>query len=514
MAKYNIYRIHKNRERELLEKLEAVGLKQVGQKTVGDFTLSLYLSIEPRDIDIWWIEIYRDYLGDMEDPKNKSYYAVFLITSNALSYAISMGKSHFYLAEYCDRDFGINLAERIVDSTSLKLKNSKLFGGKRTKAITAYEANSDFEFDSGESIYYVKANTTDEHQWGKEASFGTSVQLHRDLSPDDLPELVTAIERELLNEPSLRLPRATAIKDAEKISKLDLELARALVRGDDASLQPAEAVVSGVDFIFLDQGNYRFIFNRRGKNVEGELSIQSLTEFIKERGINLEEDIDEIKIKVSGENNNSYTKSLKHFLDYVDDERHFLLDGRWHVFNQNYIEFLNEQIDHRITLEPSDINLSRTAFERWRQDQENQEGSTNVLYYEAYFNRLRENEGYLNLDRDISILQGYSIEKLDLYKDDTAFFVKIGTPQKFAYVVDQALATIRILQNRVAPLVVNGEEINPKRICLWLILDRQSRVLTISQIRSLILMMKLGEWQRQCSNAGYEPVVRIGYKVA
>ncbi|KKO21095.1 MAG: hypothetical protein BROFUL_00177 [Candidatus Brocadia fulgida] len=34
----------------------------------------------------------------------------------------------------------------------------------------------------------------------------------------------------------------------------------------------------------------------------------------------------------------------------------------------------------------------------------------------------------------------------------------------------------------------------------------------ISEIKSLIFLMKLAEWQRQCSNAGYEAIVRVGYR--
>lgn len=34
----------------------------------------------------------------------------------------------------------------------------------------------------------------------------------------------------------------------------------------------------------------------------------------------------------------------------------------------------------------------------------------------------------------------------------------------------------------------------------------------ISEIKSLIFLMKLAEWQTQCVNAGYTPIVLIGYR--
>lgn len=511
MAKFNIYKMDKVKESNLLEKLQAVGLSRSGQKTVDGFTLSLYLSQEPQAIDIWWTDLYADYLGTTEKPKNKAYFAVFLISNSSLLYVISMGKSHFYLKDFCDSDFGINLAERIADNKHFKLKNSKLFGGKKSKSIISYQENSEFEYDSGESIHYLKAKTTDIERWGEVASFGNSAQFHLEITPNDLPELVKSIEKELQKEPKIILPRATAILNEVKITELDQKLAQEILNSTNAGVRPSEATVSGVDFVFLDKNQYFFIFDRQRYNIEGELNLVALREFINQQSIDLPTRINEIKVMVSDEYTNGYTKPLKFFLDYVDDERHFLLDGKWHIFNQNYIEFLQKQIDERIALEKPSINFSNSAFIQWRDGLSGEDKTTHV-YAEYYFNTLREGDGYKNLDRHIETLQQYKIEKLDLYKDDTAYFVKIGTPQKLGYVVDQAVATIKILQSQTSTIRIDGEDIKPKNICLWLIFDRQKEIAKISEIKSLIFLMKLAEWQRQCSNAGYNPIVRIGYK--
>ena len=103
--------------------------------------------------------------------------------------------------------------------------------------------------------------------------------------------------------------------------------------------------------------------------------------------------------------------------------------------------------------------------------------------------------------------------KMDLYKENTAYFVKIGTPQKLVYVVDQAVATIKILQSQTSDIRINDQIMKLKKICLWLILDRKREILRISDINSLIFLIKLAEWQRQCSSAGYIPVIRVSYKI-
>ena len=188
------------------------------------------------------------------------------------------------------------------------------------------------------------------------------------------------------------------------------------------------------------------------------------------------------------------------------------MDGKWHIFNQNYIEFLKKQIDERIKFETPNIHFSNTAFEQWRNGLSNDE-RTKHGYAEYYFNTTQESNGYQNLDRNITNLQQqYKIEKLDLFKDGTAFFVKIGSPQKLGYVVDQAMATIKILQSQTASIQISEQEIKPQQICLWLILERQTTITKVSDIQSLIFLMKLTEWQKQCANAGYKPTVRVGYR--
>lgn len=83
------------------------------------------------------------------------------------NYMISMGKTHFYMNEFCDMDFGVDLAQRIGDRTKNKLKNSDYFGGARNKAITSNVGYSDLDFQSGESIGFLKLMPGDKEEWGK-----------------------------------------------------------------------------------------------------------------------------------------------------------------------------------------------------------------------------------------------------------------------------------------------------------------------------------------------------------
>ena len=100
----------------------------------------------------------------------------------------------------------------------------------------------------------------------------------------------------------------------------------------------------------------------------GELSLDALRNYLRQHDIDLATCINKIIIKVSDEHDKGYAKPLKYFLDYVDDERHFLLDGKWHVFNENYIEFLKKQIDEHITIDaPGNYSV---IFELWLRNDE------------------------------------------------------------------------------------------------------------------------------------------------
>jgi len=157
MAKFNLYKINIDQKENLVKKIESVGLKKIGNKTIDGFILDFYFSNEPEPIPIWWTEVYNDFFGELEKPQNKIYFATLLVYNSQIVYAVSLGKSHFYLTHFCDSDFGLNLAERIADDANPKIKNSKFYKSRKNKIITTYQEGSGIDFDSGESIHYLRA---------------------------------------------------------------------------------------------------------------------------------------------------------------------------------------------------------------------------------------------------------------------------------------------------------------------------------------------------------------------
>jgi ribosomal protein L30/L7E len=99
-----------------------------------------------------------------------------------------------------------------------------------------------------------------------------------------------------------------------------------------------------------------------------------------------------------------------------------------------------------------------------------------------------------------------------LYKEKCLYFVKIGTPQKLSYDIDQAMNTLHLLKNSKAKVVIDTSSIRPKRICLWIILDRKKKINKLSELNSLIFKWKLAEWVRLSKSLKIEPTIAINYR--
>lgn len=495
MAKFNLYKIDYNQLDELVEKLQSVGLTKMGDKKIDGYSLDFYFSDEPDDVDIWWTGLYTAFLKDVEEPKNKIYFATLLVYDSSISYAVSLGKSHFYLKNYCDLNFGLNLAERVVDDTNPRIKNSKFYKSRKNKIITTYQEGSSIDFESGESTHYLKAGTIDKDAWGKTASFGHSAQFNIDIKPSDLPKFIQKIELILKKPQRIKLPKVIMVPDEEKVKKLDNLLVNAISKTDDRSnLQEEEISLSGVEFIFSDQYEYGFYTkgDRGSHTGRGELTLGRLRTFITDQNINLKQQLNDVRINVYNEHGRDFSLTLKEAVDFVEEkERYCLIDGKWYQFNQSYLDFLKEEVDS-IDLEKQEEVTDQTEQE---------------------FNQRKGREGFVNCDRlNETLCKKYKVEKVDLFKGNTLHFVKFGTPQKMNYVVDQAINTVKLLQNNQSRVQINDEVRAVETICLWLVFDRTRRFNRLSELNSLIFHMKLVDWKHIVQNARYKPLIYVSYR--
>lgn len=496
MAKYNLYRIPIENKDGLVDKLLDAEMEKVSSRTSESWNMDFFLSRKPNGTKIGWVETFIEHLGDVAPlPENLIHFGTFLVFNESVCYAVSLGKTHFYLRPYCDTDFGLQLAERIVDQGNLKTKHSKMFGSKKNKVITTYQKGSAVDYSSGESMHFLRAKTIDADAWGKVASFGHSVLLNLDIEPSDLPEIIEQIETTLLSDPILRLPKVMRIRDEATQKDLDTKLIDAILTpAEDTDITENDVSLSGVEFIFSDQFQYTFYVKKgvRDSSSAHDLSLDRLRSFLSNNRIDLRRFLNDVRIEIKGEYRKPWSVGLKDVLDFIAPEsRRCLIDGKWHEFNQSYLDYLQEKVDEITPIFQDDVTGN-----------------------EPTFNEARSADGYVNCDRDLVVLdKKYRIEATDLIKDETLFFVKFGDPRKMNYVVDQSVAAIRILKQHKKKLKIAGIDQKVKKICLWLVLDdRAKRIEKLSELNSLILHMKLVDWKREVDEAGFSPLVYISWR--
>ena len=494
MPKFNIYKINRANKDALINKFNNVGLEQSEIVRISNFNLEFYISTNPDSVEIWWADFYSRFLTNIPTPENQIYFGCLLIYNDNICYAISLGKTHFYLKEFCDTEFGINLAERIIDVENMRLKNSKFYKSKKNKTITSFSNNTSLDYDSGESLHFLKSKTINQALWGKVASFGHSVQLSLDISINDLPSVIQRIESKLTERPLANFPKAELIKDINETERLDMLVANA-INEIDPNVGNEEFDLSGVDFVFSENASFRF--KLRGADIESEiydeLSIENLKSFVENNGIDLERSINNIQVKFLREEGRNFSKPLKSILQFITPDRETLIDGKWHKFNQSYINLLNDKVK-KITLnyEPT-LNYS-------------------TMISETQFNNDREADGYINIHTENVVLASrYKVEKMDLYKDGTLYFVKKGNPQKLNYVIDQALNTLKLLKNNEFIIEEDGVEREVKKINLWFLVERVNDINDLSDFNSIIFIMKLNDLYKEVVDAGLILECNINY---
>lgn len=508
---YNIFRVPNENIAALKVKLIERKLILKETKQIRGYTFSFYFSEEDPKSPVKWIELYKKFLPNVDTRYNRVYFAALIIEGkNSHGYVVSLGSAHFYITKFADTDFGLNLAERIA-THEIKEKYTKFFFNNKNQSLIKFREESGIdESEIGEYYQHIKSSTiaTADWNWGKSASFGVSAILRQKLNPEQLYKLVNRIEKELRKSEKINIPRVKRIQDKIEIEKLEQLLKDSLNSPPEDTLFKS-VILSNNDFLLTDSKEY-FIYesgNRTAKQKLPTFDLDSVKVFAKDNDIDLGLQLDKLKIAIESDTDNPRNENLREFIDFISDKRECLIEGKWHQFNLTYLEQLDKLIDG-ITILPYNMSQDIIDSEYVKYFKQNPDS-----YVEMYFNNSRANEGFINKDRFfIRKEKRYTIELLDLYQNKCMYFVKVGTPQKFAYVVDQAMNTLKLLKNGEAKLIVNDKVVRANSVCLWLILERRGKIKKLSEFDSLIFKWKLADWIREAKSLGMKPVVAINYR--
>jgi uncharacterized protein (TIGR04141 family) len=500
-VRLNIFSIRNDDLPELRKKLASLGMPIIHSEDQQGWHGEFYFSNEPSPGEVDWAETFSAYFDSVGKPQNISYFAVYLFTKGNKTYAVSYGKSHFYLRQFCDHDFGVEVAKRIANENDIRQTSSKRFAGKRRKDIKSFTADTKLDVESGESVDYLQAAILAAHQeiFGKTGKFGSSAQFTIDLIASEIGSLLEQLS-EVMKTPALfKLPRTTIVTEQADIAKYDGMLVDELLSNARSSdFTDNSYDLYGVDFVFSNDGTYRVWCPKyEGELKLDQLTIDDLLGFIESNSID-RADILGIKVAYSQGSRQKYTKKIKELLDYIAGEEYVVLSGgKWMRFNQDYLDFLDESLEGIAVEYP-------------------EEGLEEITIIEKDFNDseiLRE-LGYKNADRDFSKIKlgnGTPVEAWDLehHEKETVYAVKFGPAQKLGYVCDQALTTLELIRNGT---VRKSKLPHFKRYGLWLGYEAVKKPDSITKTGSLILKQKIESWARKCRELGVEPVIKISRK--
>jgi uncharacterized protein (TIGR04141 family) len=512
MSKYNVYKIKEGQANELQTHLTSNRSYRVtGTYTSHGYSVSVLFS-EAQPTDIWWLGQYADYFGEHSGKQNEIYSGAVIArrTPNGNAYIIPLGKTHFYIQDFIEINFGLELAERIADEHQAKMKSLKSFGGKTSKSLVSYNSEADLVFDSCESAEYLKLKASNKETWGKSfIHFGSSVQFNSsETEAADLGQLLSGIDTALAGARQFNLPLMKEV-DKSQSAQLYLKLIQKISELDD-SINFLDYEVYGVDFVFSQQTHVRLKHMREHSEQLTELTLSHIVTFAEANGINLAESLSSIKAQIFVGSESKYSVQLIKLIEYYDDETGcFLFRGKWFQFNESFIEALHRMLAN-VPVSAFGTTFSEAEFNTWRLAQ------TEAIKYRERFiiEQIHTQQGFEVLDRNLDYQnvsnKTYSIEVGDLYDaaNETVIVAKIGAPRDFGYAFDQAFATLSSLQGR-SYTTSGGRVIAVKEVELLLIFKTNRTLESATATGSLIFELKLNELCKLAREKGVQ--LKISY---
>lgn len=498
--KINVFKIPSQSIDALKMKLESLEMRVKHGDTVDGWECAFYLSSKPEVDEIPWVKDYEGTVAELSNVKNVIHYAVYLCSKGEQHFALTYGKSHFYVRNLCEQEFGLEMAKRIADENDVKQKATKRFSGKKKKEIKSFVKNTKLDNESGESVDYINAAIIPEKQteFGEKSKFGSSLIISKeDLGVSGITMVLDSIVNTLTEAIRFDLPKTQIIKDEAQIAKFNAELLKQ-IKADFSSLETSDSSYDliGTDFVFSANEKFVFAFGRKESAELSDLSHAELKNFIDTHSIS-DADIFDIRIKVTNENRKSYSRPLFEMIEYtVPNENVILENGKWKKFNEEYLNQINASID------AIEIEETEDAFKEISITEPNFNSSQDVA-----------NVGYQKADTDFSKIQigaSYKVEAWDLQRAETVYAVKFGKPQKLVYVCSQAMATLDIIRNNANLKKLDNP---PRKYCLWIGIERSELPKQVSEIPSIILKQHMDMFARKCREIGIEPMLKLSKKI-
>ena len=533
---YNIYKIPVEKSEDFKKFLsersfDEIELKKDLIQEANGFNFDLMFCDKDNRKGSPWVKLLSSCSEEDLTQDLKIYGAALICTGKESCYVISYGNAHFYLSNYCDYNFGIKIAERLIDLNSVKAQQNVSHGGKLNKTHIDYLSRAALSYKGGEIPTYIKGNSVNEEIWGKSINCGTSAQFKWEETPLKIGKKLKLIDNAINTESIVSLPRLIPLNEdfeADKIDSLFHKLAQAIDEYDedtnsDQIVNVPSFYMVGTKLIQNDSVKFK-LSCRKYKEYDGELSVVAIQDFVEEKGLDIYSDIRNIKLSVEYANDQwTNSKPLIEYIEFVTEDNFCLRNGRWCSFNHAYME--------QVIRDVSKVFFLNHVDDDWIFDKNNliKFAKEKGIYmdidkqpYETYYNtKLADILGAKIVHPDTvpvdeAANKRYRYEVCDLLCDDSMYFVKIGQPSDFAYAVDQALFTLSEIQNGHGKVKLPDETmVEPKEFHIVLICENRKTVVNKwNDIYSVNFLIHIASLKQELNMMNISLKVHFVYNVS
>lgn len=542
MGAFNIYKVDKNKCRELIQALDAqmrpldsqTIIRQIDDEEVA-FGFTLYYARKEDPNELSWNWLLRAFNQNTVETISSPKAVLLLEIDGEVSYAVTFGHSFFLVDKFCDRDFGFRFARK-TDFREIKTSTLTAPSSHRNKTVNTYINYNELDFDSGESYAKLKANAVlpDGFNLFKAAiEVGTSIRVvSEEDSLDRIIDIILHIDNVIATvDDKHRIPVFMRVKDKAKIQQLDERL-NAVIE-EEPEIHISELDIIGATEIF-NHNDCEFVLKyRRAEKTVTSLSHEELHAFCDENGFDFATAVLSITIVNMCDGQPVSSAKVRELIEYTDDsERCLLSKGIWYQYNDDYLGYLRASIEEIRAEYHPEYDFTDSMHEDFittklpeadmypkchgkTDDEKRKYLKRYVFYSERAFNLLMERDhGFTNFDRDNQDVGSSKVEIMDLYKNRTMFAVKIGNASsKLCYAVDQSLASLKLYKHR---MLGNMPDID--RVAIWLILEKVEHIENadgrpiLDALDMLMLKNRLDQWKKEVRLQGLTPIVYINYR--
>ncbi len=499
--KLNIFKIENTLSEDLCKKLIDSGYSIEADLHEGNYQMTFYIQRKSA-ISKGWLDFYKEILMQesydyySNNLGSESASGVYLIRNKFYTYAIVNGYAHFIVRKYCDKDFGLNLAERIINTEGLKMKHSQTFTSARKKDITAYSQKKKVgdTFEYGEAFSYLKCKSVDKDMWGDTVDFGESARFtfskEWGISAKNIFLFIDQIHTQLLKDALVKLPRYQKVVDKEIKRYLNIELnKRFLDIINDVEIE--EYWLSGVSFNFSN--DFRYVIKKRGQELSekiNHLDIETIKKILLDNQHIVKDDYAAVKVYYYDENDKCVGSSklldLLQITCEYDGQYYVYLNNMWVQFSESYVRYIEEQVDGIPFVIKDSMELTESKL-------------IENLVSAGEYEQLHKNNVYIGK---------YCIEKADLMDSENVVMIKDQRQQAdLIYLVKQATTSLRLTKaGELGTNIFKG-----KNVCLWMLTNRKS-LKKLSDFRSFHLLDALNDFKKEVISKNLNPVIWISLK--